>query len=64
MCHKLLKFFIRVIDITQERHGWADCIYLELKKAFDKPFDRKLLWKLEHVKSGVPQLSVLAPKHL
>ena len=24
----LLSYYSRVIDITQERDGWADCIYL------------------------------------
>ena len=33
-----------MIDITQERDG---CIYLDLKKAFDKVLHRKLLWKLK-----------------
>ena len=45
----LLSFYSRVIDITQERDGWADCIYLDLRKAFDKVPHRRLLWKLEHI---------------
>jgi len=45
----LLSFYSRVIDVTQERDGWADCVYLDLKKAFDKVPHRRLLWKLEHV---------------
>ena len=41
--------YSRVIDITQERDEWADCIYLHLKKPFDKIPHRRLLWKLEHI---------------
>ena len=44
----LLSFYSIVIDITQERDGWTDCIYLDLKKAFDKVPHRRLLCKLEH----------------
>ena len=29
----LLSFYTRVIDIIQEREGWVDCIYLDLKKS-------------------------------
>ena len=32
----LLSFYSRIIDITQERNGWTDCLYLNLEKAFDK----------------------------
>ena len=42
-------FYSRVIYITQERDGWADCIYLDLKKAFDKDPHRRLLLKLQHI---------------
>ena len=35
MCHQLI-VFTRVIDITQERDGWVDFIYLDLKNAYDK----------------------------
>ncbi len=31
----LISFYSRVIDIVQERDGWADCVYLDLKNAFD-----------------------------
>lgn len=42
----LLNFYSRVIEGVQERDGWVDCVYLDLKKAFEKvPHDR-LLWKL------------------
>ncbi len=44
----LLSFYSRVVDIMQERDGWADCVYLDLKKVFDKVPHRKLLWKLKH----------------
>ncbi len=30
----LLSFYSRVTDIKQEREGWADRIYLDLKKSF------------------------------
>ena len=43
----LICFYSRIIDITQERDGWADCVFLDLKKAFDKVPHRKLLRKLE-----------------
>ena len=45
----LLSFYTRVIDVVQDREGWVDCAYLDLKKAFDKVPHRKLLWKLENV---------------
>ncbi len=31
----------------QEREGWADCVYLDLKKTFNKVPHKRLLWKLE-----------------
>ena len=37
-----------MINITQKRDGWVDCIYLDFEKAFDK-VPHKLLWKLEHI---------------
>ena len=37
-----------MIDVIQERKGWVNCAYQDLKKAFNKiPHDR-LLWKPEH----------------
>ena len=49
MHHKLNMFYSRLIDIVQERNGWADCPFLDLQKAFDKVPHRKLLTKLEHI---------------
>ncbi len=43
-----MSFYSRVVDTIQERNGWAYCVYLDLKKAFDKVPHRKLLWKLKH----------------
>ncbi len=49
MCDKLkLNFSSRVTNIVQERDGWVDCMYLDLKKAFDKVPHTRLLWKLEN----------------
>lgn len=45
----LICYYSRVIDVIQERDGWADGIYLDLKKAFDKVPHRRLIWKLEMV---------------
>ena len=45
----LICFYSRVIDIIQERDGWADCVYLDLKKAFDKVPHKRLLRKLEKI---------------
>ena len=45
----LLSFYSRAIDIIQERDGWADCVYLDLKKAFDKVPHQRLLWKIKNV---------------
>ncbi len=41
----LICFYSRVVDIRQERHGWADCVYLDLEKAFDKVRHKRLIWK-------------------
>ena len=46
----LLSFYSRVMDITQKRDGWVDCIYSNFKKAFDKVPHKRLLWKLEYVR--------------
>ena len=45
----LLSFYTRVIDVVQERDGWVDTVYLDIKKAFDRVPHRRLLWKVEHV---------------
>ncbi len=45
----LLCYYSRVIDIIQERDGWADCIYLDLRKVFDKMPHNRLLCKLEKI---------------
>ena len=45
----LLSFYSRIIDKIQERDGWVDCIYLDLKKAFDKVPHQRLMWKLRNV---------------
>ncbi len=44
----LLSFNSGMMDIMQERNGCADCVYLDLKKAFDKVPHRKWLPKLKH----------------
>ena len=36
--------------MTQERKRWVDCIYLDLKKAFDKLPHKRQLRKLENVR--------------
>lgn len=43
----LLCYYSRIVDIIQERDGWADCAFLDLRKAFDKVPHKKLLRKLE-----------------
>ena len=42
----LLSFYDRATEILQEREGWVDCVYLDLKKAFDKVPHKRLKWKL------------------
>ena len=45
----LLSFYTRVIDVVDNRDGWVDAVYLDIKKAFDKVPHKRLLWKLEHI---------------
>ena len=45
----LISFYSRVIDIAQERDGYVDCIYLDLRKAFNKVPHKRLLWKLKTI---------------
>ena len=45
----LLCFYSRVVDILQRRDGWVDCVYLDLKKAFDKVPHNRLMWKLRNI---------------
>ena len=45
----LVCFYSRVTDAVQERDGWVDTVYLDLKKAFDTVPHRRLMWKLETV---------------
>ena len=44
----LLSFYSRVIEEVQERDGWVDGVYLDLKKAFDTVPHKRLLWKIAH----------------
>ena len=44
----LLSYYSRVIDLVQERDGWVDSVYLDLKKAFDKVPHKRLLWKIRN----------------
>ncbi len=45
----LLSFYSRIVDIVQERDRWVDGVYLDdLKKAFDKVPQRRLLWKIKN----------------
>ena len=48
MCVQLMCYDSRVVDVVHERDGWADCLYLDLKKAFDKVPHQRLLWKLRN----------------
>ena len=43
----LLSFYSRVIEEVDQKGGWVDCIYLDLKKAFDKVSHKRLVWKIE-----------------
>ena len=43
----LMSYYSRVVDVIQEREGWVDTVYLDLRKAFDKVPHKRLLWKLK-----------------
>ena len=45
----LLSFYTRVIDVVDNRDGWVDAVFLDIKKAFDKVPHKRLLWKMEHI---------------
>ena len=45
----LRSYYSKVIDIVQEREGWVDSVYLDLKKAFDKVPHRRLIWKIKNI---------------
>ena len=42
----LISFSSRVTDIVDKKGGWVDCVYLDLKKAFDKVSHKRLIWKM------------------
>ena len=44
----LISFYSRIVDIVQDREGWVDGVYLDLKKAFDKVPHKRLLWKIKN----------------
>ena len=51
----LISFYSRVIDEVQERDGWVDCIYLDLKKHLIKYHTRDCYgnWNMwEKLKAG------------
>ncbi|XP_076064369.1 dynein axonemal assembly factor 5 [Oratosquilla oratoria] len=46
--HRILPLILTgLIEIIQERDGWADCTFLDLQKAFDKVPHKKLIRKIE-----------------
>ena len=45
----LLSFYSRVTDVIQEKEGWVDSIFLDMKKAFDRVPHARLLWKLKSI---------------
>ena len=50
MCHEPTKFlYTNVIEGIEDRDGWVDAVYLDIKKAFDRVPHWRLLWKLKHI---------------
>ena len=45
----LLIFYTQVIEGIEDRDGWVDVVYLDIKKAFDTVPQKRLLWKLKHI---------------
>ena len=45
MCDEPTKFLIEEIN---NRDGWVDTVYLDIKKVFDRLLHKRLLWKLKH----------------
>ena len=42
----LISFYTRVIEGIENRDGWVDAVYLDIKKAFNTVPHKRLLWKL------------------
>lgn len=42
--------YMDILDIIQESSGWADYIYLNLQKAFNKVPQKRLMWKIKILK--------------
>ena len=45
----LLSFYTQVIKRTEDRDGWVDVVYLDIKKEFDTVPHKRLLWRLKHI---------------
>ena len=45
----LSSFYTRVIEGIENKDGWVDAVYLDIKKAFDTVPHKRLLWKLKHI---------------
>ena len=44
----MLSFYRQVIEGIEDRDGWLDVVYLDIKKAFDRILHKGVLWKLKH----------------
>ena len=42
----LLRFYTQVIEGIENRDGWVDAVYLDIKKSFNTVPHKRLLWKL------------------